>query len=329
MHEGVANHFSLAVNEDGTEFLINPKKHFSRIRASDLWVIDANDPDSAKGGRPRPDRMGPARQPPSPRPPRALRDACAFHLCDGPRLPSPTAACLRSTSPRPCSTTARSSTTDYGGLALEEEGTRCARLFQDPSIRTMIMGNHGVLFIGETVAETFTRMYYFERAARTYILALQTQQPLAGTVAGDRGKDRAADRKAIGRPKPTCSTACALCSTRKNPTTPPERRPVLHPGRKLRGRPQAGGRAPFPRASARRKAHAEGVPSDRSNGPRPSSGRSADTRAPARSFPRVPICAPACRGSGPASSPAPRTARDSRPSTRRGTVARRARPSRS
>jgi hypothetical protein len=49
MHEGVANHFSLAVNEDGTEFLINPKKHFSRIRASDLWVIDADDPDSAKG----------------------------------------------------------------------------------------------------------------------------------------------------------------------------------------------------------------------------------------------------------------------------------------
>jgi ribulose-5-phosphate 4-epimerase/fuculose-1-phosphate aldolase len=26
MHEGVANHFSLAVNEDGTEFLINPEE---------------------------------------------------------------------------------------------------------------------------------------------------------------------------------------------------------------------------------------------------------------------------------------------------------------
>jgi ribulose-5-phosphate 4-epimerase/fuculose-1-phosphate aldolase len=67
---------------------------------------------------------------------------------------------------------------NYGGLALEEEGIRCAKLFQDPSVRTMIMGNHGVLFIGETVAETFTRMYYFERAARTYILALQTGRPL-------------------------------------------------------------------------------------------------------------------------------------------------------
>jgi ribulose-5-phosphate 4-epimerase/fuculose-1-phosphate aldolase len=42
----------------------------------------------------------------------------------------------------------------------------------------MIMGNHGVLVIGETVAETFNRLYYFERAAETYIRALQTGQPL-------------------------------------------------------------------------------------------------------------------------------------------------------
>ena len=37
MHEGVANHFSLAVNDAGTQFLMNPNQaHFSRIRASDL-----------------------------------------------------------------------------------------------------------------------------------------------------------------------------------------------------------------------------------------------------------------------------------------------------
>ena len=40
------------------------------------------------------------------------------------------------------------------------------------------MGNHGVMVIGETVAETFNRMFYFERAAETYIRALQTGQPL-------------------------------------------------------------------------------------------------------------------------------------------------------
>ena len=40
------------------------------------------------------------------------------------------------------------------------------------------MGNHGVMVIGDTVAETFNRLYYFERAAETYIRALQTGQPL-------------------------------------------------------------------------------------------------------------------------------------------------------
>jgi ribulose-5-phosphate 4-epimerase/fuculose-1-phosphate aldolase len=42
----------------------------------------------------------------------------------------------------------------------------------------MIMGNHGIMIIGATVAETFNRLYYFERAAETYIRALQTGQPL-------------------------------------------------------------------------------------------------------------------------------------------------------
>lgn len=45
LHEGVANHFSVAVNQDGTQFLINPNQsHFSRIRASELLLLDANDP---------------------------------------------------------------------------------------------------------------------------------------------------------------------------------------------------------------------------------------------------------------------------------------------
>jgi ribulose-5-phosphate 4-epimerase/fuculose-1-phosphate aldolase len=35
-----------------------------------------------------------------------------------------------------------------------------------------------VLVIGATVAEAFNRLFYFERAAETYILALQTGRPL-------------------------------------------------------------------------------------------------------------------------------------------------------
>ena len=66
----------------------------------------------------------------------------------------------------------------YGGLAFEDEGLRCAGLLNDPKKKIMIMGNHGVLVIGDTVAETFNRLYYFERAAETCVRALQTGQPL-------------------------------------------------------------------------------------------------------------------------------------------------------
>jgi len=50
-------------------------------------------------------------------------------------------------------------------------------MLQDPKIKVMIMGNHGVLVLGKNVADTFNRLYYFERAAETYIRALQTGQP--------------------------------------------------------------------------------------------------------------------------------------------------------
>ena len=178
MNEGVANHFSLAVNEDGTRFLINPRIHFSRIRASNLWEIDAGDPDSARGeGAPDPTAWGLHaslhRHVPHAR--------CAMHVHS--TYATVLAALADSRLPAIDQSSAifhNRQVVDetYGGLALEEEGTRCARLFQDPSVRTMIMGNHGVLVIGRTVAETFMRLYYFERAARTYILALQTGRAL-------------------------------------------------------------------------------------------------------------------------------------------------------
>ena len=66
----------------------------------------------------------------------------------------------------------------FGGLALEEEGERCARLLADPRVKVLILGNHGVLVIGESVADTFNRLYFFERAAETCIRAMQTGRPL-------------------------------------------------------------------------------------------------------------------------------------------------------
>ena len=191
MHEGVANHFSLAVNEDGTEFLINPKKHFSRIKASDLWLLDANDPDSAKGeDAPDPTAWGLHgslhRHVPHAR--------CAMHVHS--TYATVLASLKDSRLPAIDQSTAmfynrQIVDEDFGGLALEEEGTRCARMFQDPSVRTMIMGNHGVLFIGDTVAECFMRMYYFERAARTYIIALSdVSRPAPRTRTSNRARTK-------------------------------------------------------------------------------------------------------------------------------------------
>ena len=179
MHEAVANHFSLAVNDNGTRFLMNPNQmHFSRIRASDLLELGAADPDTLN----RPDAPDPTawglhggihRLVPHAR--------CAMHVHS---IHATVLASLKDSRLPPidqnCATFFNRYVIDenYGGLAFEEEGERCAALFDDPKKKVMIMGNHGVLVIGATVAETFNRMYYFERAAETYIRALQTGMAL-------------------------------------------------------------------------------------------------------------------------------------------------------
>ena len=179
MHEGVANHFSLAVNDDGTQFLMNPNQvHFSRIRASDLLLLDANDPDVLSGpNAPDPTAWGLHgsihRRCPHAR--------CAMHVHS---IFATVLASLADSNLPPIDQNTATFYNRYviddhfGGLAFEEEGERCAAALQDPKKKVMIMGNHGVMVIGATVAETFNRLYYFERAAETYIRALQTGQPL-------------------------------------------------------------------------------------------------------------------------------------------------------
>jgi ribulose-5-phosphate 4-epimerase/fuculose-1-phosphate aldolase len=179
MHEGVANHFSFAINDDGTQFLMNPNQmHFSRVKASDMIVVDANDPKTLSGpNAPDPTAWGLHggihRHCPHAR--------CAMHVHS---IHATVLATLKDSRLLPidqnCATFFNRYVIDdhYGGLAFEEEGERCAGLLSDPKQKVMIMGNHGIMIIGSTVAETFNRLYYFERAAETYIRALQTGQPL-------------------------------------------------------------------------------------------------------------------------------------------------------
>lgn len=179
LHEAVANHFSLAVNPEGTRFLINPNgRHFSRITASSLVEIDANDPATmSRHDAPDPTAWGLHG---------SIHRACPHAVCvmhvhsvHATVLASLTDSRLPAIDQNTAMFHNRQVIDDhYGGMAFEEEGARCASLLADPKITTMIMGNHGVLVIGRTVAETFNRLYYFERAAETYIRALQTGRPL-------------------------------------------------------------------------------------------------------------------------------------------------------
>ncbi|HOZ34229.1 MAG TPA: class II aldolase and adducin N-terminal domain-containing protein [Tabrizicola sp.] len=179
LHEAVANHFSLATNADGTRFLINPNgRHFSRITASSLVEIDANDPTTLT----RPDAPDPTAWGLHGSIHRALPHArCVMHVhsIHATVLASLADSRLPAIDQNTAMFHNRHVVDDhYGGMAFEEEGARCAQLLSDPRITTMVMGNHGVLVIGATVAETFNRLYYFERAAETYIRALQTGRPL-------------------------------------------------------------------------------------------------------------------------------------------------------
>lgn len=177
MHESIANHFSLALG-DG-KFLINPNgRHFSRITASSLLQIDATDPTTMD----RPDAPDPTAWGLHGALHRALPHAtCIMHVH------SPYATVLASLADShlpPIDQNAamffgRHTVDDhFGGMAFEAEGARCAALLENPKMTTLIMGNHGLLVIGKTVAETFNRLYYFERAAETYIRALQTGRPM-------------------------------------------------------------------------------------------------------------------------------------------------------
>ena len=178
-HEAVANHFSLAINDDGTKFLINPdQSHFARIKASDIIEVDANNPDTLSGpNAPDPTAWGLHGSLHR----RCAHARCAMHVHS---IHATVLASLKDSRLLPidqnCAAFYNRYVIDdnYGGLAFEEEGERCAAMLQDPKKKIMILGNHGVLVIGESVADTFNRLYYFERAAETYIRALQTGQPL-------------------------------------------------------------------------------------------------------------------------------------------------------
>jgi len=177
MLEGVANHFSLAVSDDGATFLVNPNgRHFSRIRASELLLIDANDPTTME--RPgAPDATAWCihgalhRNVPGAR--------CILHVHS--KYATVLAALADSSMPPIDQNTMRfygriAVDDGFQGLGLDDEAERLSTTLGNRSV--LVMGNHGVLITGDTVAQALDELYYFERACETLITAYSTDKEL-------------------------------------------------------------------------------------------------------------------------------------------------------
>jgi ribulose-5-phosphate 4-epimerase/fuculose-1-phosphate aldolase len=178
MHEAVANHFSAAVSADGRKFLMNPKwRHFSRIKASDLVLFDLDEADDINN---RTD-VDPTAWAIHGQMHRSLPQArVVMHL--HPPFAT-TIAALADPMIKPIDqNTARyfnrlAVDDSYSGMAdSAQEGARLARLLGNKS--RLMMGNHGVLVIANSVGEAFDDIYTLERACQTLVQAYSTGQPL-------------------------------------------------------------------------------------------------------------------------------------------------------
>jgi ribulose-5-phosphate 4-epimerase/fuculose-1-phosphate aldolase len=176
--EAVANHASVAIDAGGRHFLMNPRwRHFGSLCASDMQRLDA-----AAAPEDLPPDLDPTAwaihgtmhaQLPQAR--------CILHV----HPPHATAlACLADAGIKPVDqTSARfhrrvAIDRDYGGMADNAaEGLRLARTLG--SMRVLMMGNHGVLVVGDSIAEAFDAMDHLERACRTLLLAYASGQPLS------------------------------------------------------------------------------------------------------------------------------------------------------
>lgn len=177
-HESVANHFSLAVSADGRKFLMNPRwRHFARLRASELVLLDADDAETMR----RPDAPDPSAWCIHGHLHASLPQArCILHV----HPPYATAvAALADPDIKPIDqNTARyfnrlAIDLGFGGIADDDaEGRRLVAALGGR--KRMMMGNHGVLVVADTVAEAFDDLYYLERACQTLVLAYSTRRPL-------------------------------------------------------------------------------------------------------------------------------------------------------
>ena len=178
MHEGIANHFSVCLPDSNADFYVNGSgMHFSTIKASELVLIEQNKIEELKK---KPELVDPTainihgtihKKVPHAR--------CILHVHSKyatalSTLKDPTLQPIDQNTMRFYNRVAVFR--DFGGLGFEEESNKMAACIGNN--RSMLLANHGILTTGQTVAQAFDELYYFEKACETYITALSTQKEL-------------------------------------------------------------------------------------------------------------------------------------------------------
>ena len=177
MNEGIANHFSVCLPNSNNFYVNGSGLHFSSIKASDMVLVDQNKIEEIKK---KPELVDPTalnihgtihRKIPHAR--------CILHVHSKyatalSTLKDPTLKPIDQNTMRFYNRIAIFN--DFGGLGFEDESNKMATAIGNN--RSMLLANHGILTVGETVAQAFDELYYFEKACETYITALSTNKEL-------------------------------------------------------------------------------------------------------------------------------------------------------
>jgi ribulose-5-phosphate 4-epimerase/fuculose-1-phosphate aldolase len=177
LNEGIDNHLTLLLPGHTDRFLLAPfGMHWSEVRASDFMVVDFKGQVLSGQGLVEPTALY-IHQPVHRLSPQGR---CVLHT----HMPYATALCMLQNPKLEMAVQSAlgfygdvAYDMDYNGLAFDEsEGERLARALGEKSV--LMMANHGVLVVGNTVPQAFERLYFLERAAQAQVLAASTGRPL-------------------------------------------------------------------------------------------------------------------------------------------------------
>ena len=177
MNEGIANHFSACLPNSNDFYVNGSGLHFSSIKASDMVLVEQNKIEEIKK---KPELVDPTalnihgvihKKVPHAR--------CILHVHSKyatalSTLKDPTLQPIDQNTMRFYNRVATYD--DFGGLGFEEESHKMAAAIGNN--RSMLLANHGILTVGQTVGQAFDELYYFEKACETYITALSTNKEL-------------------------------------------------------------------------------------------------------------------------------------------------------